>query len=393
MSKGEHNMHVLVVSTWYPVISKTSGIFIVEQAEALAKCGLKMGHIFARLEGLRTISRHNIVQGLPKITRIDGLVSVLGFSSWAIPAPRKLQQWFTTLALRRLFGRYVRLRGKPDILHGHVGAETGDALRSIAKQYDIPFIITEHSSAILLGAGDPGHGEYLKNIYEGACAVVPVSSSLATVLKDAQAAQNLVEIPNMVGESAFSQKRSRIASNIVRIIIIGSLVPLKRVDFALRAISAVQSAMRLQVEVVIVGDGPEAASLKRQASLMDVKVEFCGAINHQAALRQIAEADVLLHASAVETFGIVLIEAMAMGLPVIASRSGGPDAIVMPKSGYLIDIADQAGMTKAIEDVVCNISQWRVLGPSITQHVKSLYSQDSVTIKIIELYEKLCKKL
>jgi hypothetical protein len=112
MIQAERKLHVLVVSTWYPTISKTSGIFIVEQARVLAQSEIKIGHIFSRLEGACAVTLNNIMVGLPKFIRQDGLVNTHGFSSWAFPAPNIVRHWFSSMMLQGLYFSFLVLNYK-----------------------------------------------------------------------------------------------------------------------------------------------------------------------------------------------------------------------------------------------------------------------------------------
>lgn len=94
------------------------------------------------------------------------------------------------------------------------------------------------------------------------------------------------------------------------------------------------------VRLLVIGDGPLGAAMRARAEALDVldRIEFCGALPHEAALEAIARGAVLLLPSLWEGLPIVLLEAMAIGVPVVASAVGGvPEVVEHEGTGLLVD--------------------------------------------------------
>ncbi len=100
----------------------------------------------------------------------------------------------------------------------------------------------------------------------------------------------------------------------------------------------------------------------------------------------LAGADLLVLPSYYESFGLVLVEAMACGIPVVATRCGGPEQIVDPASGLLVEVGDSAGLARAVERVLADYGRYdraevrgRVLKnydyPRLAARIHQVYAQ------------------
>lgn len=105
-------------------------------------------------------------------------------------------------------------------------------------------------------------------------------------------------------------------------VVVGRLVPGKRVDLAIRSVAAAARRWRL----VVLGDGPDRAALERLARELHVDVTMTGQLDREATHAAIAACDLLLHTSVAEGAPSVIREARVLGLPVVATASGDVEA-------------------------------------------------------------------
>ncbi|MGQ9849649.1 MAG: glycosyltransferase family 4 protein [Aggregatilineaceae bacterium] len=113
--------------------------------------------------------------------------------------------------------------------------------------------------------------------------------------------------------------------------------------------------------LAIVGDGPARADLEKHFA--GTPTVFTGYLQGQELWSAFASADVFVFPSAMETFGLVLVEAMASGLPVVTSRVGGADEIVRPGvNGYVFNVGDVRGMVDGVRAVLSSPRKRQIMG-------------------------------
>jgi colanic acid/amylovoran biosynthesis glycosyltransferase len=132
----------------------------------------------------------------------------------------------------------------------------------------------------------------------------------------------------------------RVDSGTLRIISVARLSPFKGYEQNFAAVATLRAA-GIKVRYTIVGDGPHRPHIEAEAQRLGLLgadiVQFCGALSNAAVADALADADVMLHLANSEGFGVVALEAQAMGLPVIAGAVGGlPEAIEDGVTGFLV---------------------------------------------------------
>jgi glycosyltransferase involved in cell wall biosynthesis len=113
--------------------------------------------------------------------------------------------------------------------------------------------------------------------------------------------------------------------------------------------------------LALVGDGPARAALAEH--FRGSPATFMGYLRGQELWSAFASSDIFVFPSAMETFGLVLMEAMASGLPVITSRVGGVDDMVRPGvNGYVFNVGDVRGMIDGVRAILVDPSKRKVMG-------------------------------
>ena len=150
---------------------------------------------------------------------------------------------------------------------------------------------------------------------------------------------------------------------------VSRLSPEKGVDLVIRSFKALQrEQLQRAVKLVIVGDGPDKSRLQSLAADSKDDIIFTGAKTGQDLSKHYASGDVFVFASQVETFGNVVVEAMASGLPVYAFDDAAAGMLVTEKSGKLISVGDE----KQFIEKVANLPKMQLLKEQGLQAAKSV---------------------
>jgi glycogen(starch) synthase len=340
---------VAVVTPWYPTAQRPfRGAFVRAMVEATAP-----GTVY-----------HTDVWGAPLSSNMDAEVTsayralvpsatlssrtVAGAELVTVPVPMPRARPFAEQARRSALALEWALGGAPipaSVVHAHVGLLGGlPALRR--KRADARLFVTEHATFLDRMLAEPdGHAGYAEVL--AACeAFFVVGDAVRTQLADAfpRYAHKLRPIANPID---FDTPRATPVTALRRWLFVGALVERKGVRWLLEAF-AICRRDDPALTLTLVGDGELRSALEKRAAELGVAeaVTFAGAVSPARALRMMHRYDVLVHPSRYETFGVVVVEAVAAGLPVIVTRCGGPEqtlAGIEAAAGELIDVEDGAG--------------------------------------------------
>ncbi len=350
-------MHILIIPSWYPSTEQPlAGIFFKEQALALRKAGHKVGVIYPFLQTYRSLSRKNF-STLFKITEKNDFGTHLykyNAFDWLI-----LKRWSIQLSISagiKLFRRYQQDNGLPDIIHAHVIFPAGLTATKLKQEYNIPAVITEHSSAFGRGLIKPWKNPLIKRCLLNTDRIIVVSPFLGEAMKHFYDT-TYAWIPNLIDTNFFSPEYEKhpIEKNGSNRFIFLSIAQLTRNKGTHNLLQAFARAFKgKQVELRIGGDGEERSNLETQATNLDInaQVKFLGLLNRMQVRDEMKTCDASVLPSLYETFGIVAIEALSCGKPVIATRCGGPEYIINDKNGFLVPKDDEFSLAEAMKRMV-----------------------------------------
>ena len=359
-----------------------NGNFEFDQARALAAIGYRVAMLCVD----RRKKAMNRKVGIT-VENIDG-VSV--YKIFLFPLPVRFCLLLTTF-ISSILGSFLFLKvkkdiGLPDIIHSHYLYNHPIAI-AIGKKYKIPIILTEHWS-VLNFAVIPSSIKYLaRRTYPYASAVVAVSKSLSEAIRRISSVDSIV-INNMVDVNFFSERSIPIREKKVDFIFIsvGSLAPVK--NYELLIDSFVDAKFPVNVQLHIVGYGREYERLRAQIEMLKVEnqVLLLGKKTREEIRALLQNADVFVLSSKSETFGVVLIEAMACGLPVISTKCGGPEEFVNDEVGRLVP-NDRRALTDAM---LYMLKSSKLFDPLfIRNYCESRFSNAVIVSQLDDLYKKL----
>jgi glycosyltransferase involved in cell wall biosynthesis len=180
------------------------------------------------------------------------------------------------------------------------------------------------------------------------------------------------------------------ATDTVRAVVVGSLIPTKRVDLFLRALGKARRSGQ-SLEGIVVGDGPEKARLEGLAydlGLVPDGVTFMG--RRDDVPRLLAESDVLVLASDHEGFPNVLLEGMAARLPVVTTPAGdAPQLVRNGVSGYVVPFDDPQAMAARLVELASATHLRERMGREGRRIVEEKYSWVELGPKVLSLYAEV----
>lgn len=384
-------MHILIIPSWYPNDPEDPrGSFFREQALALYNHGCTVGVIHPQHRSLRqwpsiTSGKYGIQMdldhGVPTY-RLHGM-------NW-FPKMRHVARHIWIAHGFKLFIEYIRRHGCPDVIHAHSILNAGILASKIACTYSIPYVLTEHSTAYARGLVVKQDLRLAEKIVSRASKCFAVSNEFCALLdKTFESTGKWIYLPNIVSgkfiESALELKRP----GYFRFINVAFAEQKKCQQNIIRAF-ACSFKDELNVRLLIGGDGPELQSLKRLAIDLgvDSRVEFPGLLSRHQVLETMKESHAFVLSSQYETFGVVVIEALALGLPVIATRCGGPESILREQDGILIPVNDVTSLANAMQELYINIDKY---SPSdIKKKCAERFGEKVVVDRLMAIYHDVC---
>lgn len=391
-------MRVRFVSPWYPDYGRVhSGIFVAKQVQALRAGGdditVEVPQVFPAPAGpiplTVTASMRTLASRSPEalFATFDGVTYV------PTPVPARsgiLGRARAMAGSLSLLNEFVR--ESPELIHAHLGVPTAWAVSQAHP--NLPLVVTEHQSTLATVFADPEATRAYVEVIRNAKVFICVSEHLRDQIVEGVgdwALQRIEVIPNIVDLTEIpllSRPRPRFGSWIY----VGGLMPHKGVQSLLKAFDFYVRTYDSSARLTLVGDGPldrwvrDFASARGHAEA----VELTGSLPHAEIGRHLADADVMVHLSPAETFGIAPLEAIGSGLPVVALRNAGA-------VGSWGDVAGESGLLLPVnaspKDVADAISKLRDsqdhLRPEVgRQLIEDRYSPLVVAQQLRRAYER-----
>ena len=375
---GDTRLRLLIVATWYPSWDDpVAGRFVADQAGALGATGrvaptvvsfapaglIGSGPLRARMAQVvgdlatAAIREADDVFNVAEPPAAGFPVARLGIAGGRDPVSGVLHAARAReRALLALAGRWSG-RTAPDVIHAHTVYPDGAAAATMAAHLARPLFLTEHASFVrrLLVAPEI-RARYLAAVGQAQRLIV-VSQVLADEIVAAlpEVAAKVVVIPNAVDVDAFRVGEAA-GRRPGELLFVGYRKESKGLDTLLRAFALVQRS-RPTTTLRLIGSAPTAeidAGWRRRAVELGIgeAVRFEPSADRPAVAAAMARASLFVHPSPRETFGVVAVEALAAGLPVVATDSGGVTEIMGAHPddlGAVVPAGDAAALAAAIE--------------------------------------------
>jgi glycosyltransferase involved in cell wall biosynthesis len=375
-------MRILIINSEYPPVGGGASNASANLARLLVEMGQEVVVLTSRYDDL------------PPDSVEDGVRVLRG------PARRKLKhrsgafEQGIFILLGGLGGLRLVRRWRPDVVLAFFGLPSGIVALLLRLLYRVPYIIS------LRGGDVPGFRPYDFAFYHRLFApLLRVAWSKAgAIIANSQGLQRLayafydrVEIkiiPNGVDTNLFTCTERQWQEP--RLLNVGRVVYQKGIDILLKALSGLKE---LDWTLTVVGDGPELTALKEQVAHLELsgRVDFVGWKDKADLLEDYKQANLFVYPSRDEGMPNAVLEAMASGLPVIATRIAGSEELVVDgETGLLIEPESPQAVREALIDLLQKPNLCREMGAAACQRVERLYSWRSVAeAYLIQLEEIL----
>ena len=381
-------MHILIIPSWYPTKNNSlSGIFFKEQAEALSKeKNMQVGCITINESSPRYIFNDNKCFDFfnQNINGVDTISLLYPISN----RMKRLRELVRLNVFKILFKKYIHNYGKPDLIHLHSFMH-GNMAIWLKNEFKIPYVVTEHSSGFAREIYNKSELKYAENIFLNSSYNLSVSGEFANLLKKKF---NILfdYVPNSIDTSFFTLKNSLQSTKKFNFVNIAFLNENKNQKLLIKAFDKAFKE-NLDVNLTIIGDGPEYLSLSNLIKNLKLEnqVKLYGRANRDEIRNLLHDSDAFVLSSKYETFGVVLIEAMSCGLPVVSTKCGGPESIVTSEElGVLVQNDD----IDALMNGMMKIYHGSYDKDIIRQHIVDEFSSYSISKKLIKIYGDLIEK-
>jgi glycosyltransferase involved in cell wall biosynthesis len=391
MNRRHGLMRVCFVTTNFPRhVNDSEGTFVWEAARAVAGHGHQV----------RVVAQH--WPGLPTHEWMEG-IEVFRPRYWWPENREMLRRGGGGLPIVWRESRLARLQMLPfvavhslavarwardcDVIHAHWTLSAGAAWigRFIHRR---PILLTLQGSDIFQVTRS-SLGAWLTRMVLGGCdRISAISRALAeTATATGIPPSAITVIPNGVNVEQFvppAEPRQDL------LLFVGTLIKRKGADYLLQAMPAIVSS-HPGVQLVVIGEGPEQPALERIAGELGIaqQVKFVGWQPRESVRVWMQRAKLLVLPSVEEGLGVVLLEALACGTPIVGSDVGGIPDVVVPEVGMLVPPADPERLAAAANRLLGDVQLWHRMSRQARLHAESHYDWPKIAERFIEIYRDM----
>lgn len=374
-------MRILIINSEYPPIGGGAGNACAHIAQRLARMGHEISVVTSRFGKLPRKEQNEgvTVYRIPALrlkqdrsTAIEQIIFIISASIWTL-------SWIP--------------KSKPHVSLAFFGIPSGAVAWLIGRIYKIPYVVS------LRGGDVPGFRPYDFNIYHklmspflriiwrDASAVVANSKGLRDLAQKFDSRFEISVIPNGANVKTFNRENREWTP--ARLLSVGRLVHQKGFDLAMHALAGLQD---VQWQWKIVGDGPLMHMLKSLADELGIldRITFTGWQSQEQLMGHYERANLFVFPSRHEGMPNAVLEAMATGLPVIASHIAGNEELVVDGvTGLLVPPENIAPLRDALQRTISDPSLRERMGKASRQRVEESYTWDNTTRQYALLLEQV----
>lgn len=382
-------MNILMIARGYPTPKEPQwGCFEQDQAEALQRYGHRVIVVCVDSRFLWRIRKIG--------TTIYDKDEVVYYNSFWIPGAivsllggGKLSLHIRRLQLLRLYKMIVAKYGKPDIIYGQFFANT--AMGVVLKhKYDLPLVGIEHAARFNNDILDKRTKELSNLAYTNTDAIIAVSESLKQRLYF-HFHKDCFVVHNLVAYEFEKRERKGVDSNVFQFVSTGTLEHRKGFDLLITAFFKTQ-LWKKNVRLIIIGGGDEKERLQKMIESVGLskKILLVGRTTRAEIADILCASHAFVLASRSENFSVAVLEALSVGLPVVATICGGIKECIDDKNGLLVPVEDVDALSKALVTMYDDYARFDA--NHIVSDYQNRFSSTVIARQLTEIFEGVIKK-
>lgn len=383
-------MKILQLPSFYLPVG---GEFCRDQAVLLKNNGIDIEVLAnVRLPWKESCSKPSLYLFSPFFSEEDGLTIFRNYFL-GIPKASKLniKRWINSTF--RLFERYIKLKGTPNIIHVHTCMWAGYVAYLIKKKYNVPYVITEHysifsnKSEYSRNSFKNWHIPYLTKAYSNTNYILPVSQQIVKKIEEFSMGKIPIKVLSNIIDTSFFHLNDKkyLPSDKFIFFTANSYNPAKAYDILLKAFDLVVKQYP-GIELRIAGDRFADSSFQKllTQTVYKEKIYFCGLLSPEEVRTELWNADSFVLASRAESQSIATLEALSVGLPVVCTEVV-PEEMITSETGYRVEVDNP----DVLADAMCQMIRERKNFDSkkISQHAQSIVNPENFVEQTKMVYE------
>ena len=387
-------MKVLWLASWYPnQLDKFTGDFIQRHARATALFSdIEVIHIVKDAKGVVTKNVKEIVASTGRVT--EKIIYYKPVKTYV----RIIDRFLSSVQYKKLYKqavkKYIVQNGTPSFIHVHIAMKAGLTALWLKRRYKIPYLLTEHWGGYLDEAVpnikdyNVVYKYYWSKIITGAKVCTFVSTTFQNFMFGKYKIKNSLVIPNVVNTAVF-YPGEKLPSNSHRFIHIFTMIYQKNTKAILEAMAILKNSESFELYLY----GPVNSSIESLIIKLELQhhVFVKEEVSQEVLSEAIQQSDALILYSRFETFGCVLIEANACGVPVIVSElEVFHELIEEGVNGIFVKGENPVALAEKIKSFIAQKNDFNK--NAIAASAAEKYNYNRVGKQFIELYEQVLLK-
>lgn len=375
---------MLIIPSWYfpPGTHEIAGIMFHHMAGSLRDQGLDARILFADFNKDQPFVRKH--QWTPEE----------GVPTWRTQHwfPPKINTILYSLWVQRYVAeikKYIRSQGRPDLIHAQ-SYQAASVCATLFEETGIPFVYAERYSGFITNSIHKHHLPFIKRAIDGAAVLTCVSPGLASRIQP-HTSKTIRILPNFFDSTVFYPDAAVVKSNVFTWVSVGEPAHIKGLDILLKAYAALRRRLHdVPMRLVMIDRIPEQEQLVQQAQALGIaeEITWTGLLSQKEVADILRQSHVLVSASRTETFGKAILEALACGLPVVATRTDGAEYILSSsRQGELAEPGSPESLLRAMGTVFAGYSTYDA--DTIHSEVKKRFGQKEVIRQWVQLYKSI----